>query len=117
MTRFTSRIVAPALAVLLIGTLAPAPSQAQTGKAAVEASATRIIAAASHSDIKGIMAEWWPDGDMRDGIEYFANAEAIRVAYTPVFGRVRSQNFHIERSNVTMLSPTAALYAAIATFL
>src|SRR5687767_11678490 len=102
-------IASPALAVLLI-VAAVSDVFGQNERAEVNAVVRRIIAAANRVNLEGVLAEWTPNAEMFDNGMRYANMNAVRTAYLPIFRGLRSQEIRVEKSSIVIASPTLAVY-------
>ena len=112
MTRYSIRMAATTLALLIVATMAPVHAQGQPARAAVAAAVGRVIAAANRVDLEGVLAEFASNAETLDGTHVVTDKNAARALYVPIFKGLRSQDIRVERSSTQLLTPTAALYTA-----
>jgi uncharacterized protein (TIGR02246 family) len=104
-----------ASAILLV-LASPLPSHAQGDKAGVEAAVRRLVTAANQVNMDRVFAEFAPNVEMFSSGVRYANMNAIRDAFGPVFAGLRSQNIRPERWNTQLVTPTLAVYTANGNF-
>ncbi|HJQ21852.1 MAG TPA: SgcJ/EcaC family oxidoreductase [Gemmatimonadaceae bacterium] len=112
----SSRRHLPAILLLTaIATPLAAQSADAKAKAAIEASAARMVAAANRADADGVVADLTPDARVLVGTTRFAGREAFRAATAALYRGVRRQDIRMDGAT-TLLSPTSAEYSATGTF-
>ena len=119
MTRCYARPALAALPFLLVVAAGASTARAQTpgARAAIEAAVNRIVTAANRLDLEGVLANFTPDAQMLDNASYHRDMAEVRAIYGPAFKGLRSQDIRVERSMVTQLSPTIAVYNASGHFI
>lgn len=110
------RPAAVAVLSIVLATLAAAQPMSEAAtkrvRSEVQAAVDAIVAASRAADVDGCLARisTSPGSRFADGETVYESLEAQRAIYKDVFARIRSQDLHLDRQEITVLSPDLAAY-------